>query len=380
MPSATSSAPGRAGDGQTRAAVRDRAGQRRVRLFADPQRDRPGAADAAARRSRREAGAAGGAGARQVAGVSRLVARRPADARSPRDSRAVAGRRRGRSPMSCWCRWRPSTGRATASVMAPGITTTRWSTCARPRPSSPSDGVWGAGNKGRSGPAARRGAGLCANGKESVRFPELENCVSCFIGDVVGKTGRTAISEHLPGMVKRLVARSRRHQRRECRRRFRDHRGDLSGFSRCRRRRGHARQPRLESEGGAGFHRARAASDPAAEFSAPHAGPRRRPGRHQERQACAGHQCHGPRLHGAAQRSLQRSRQGARRLSAARGGGCHRGRFPRRGDQRKAGHGLLLRRPREPRRRHPYACADRRSSDPVRRHRLYERCRHDRRL
>ena len=49
----------------------------------------------------------------------------------------------------------------------------------------------------------------------------------------------------------------------------------------------------------------------------------------------------------------------------ARGGGRHRGRFPRRGVQRKTRHRLFLRRPRQSRGRHPYPCADRRPSDPA---------------
>ena len=69
-----------------------------------------------------------------------------------------------------------------------------------------------------------------------------------------------------------------------------------------------------------------------------------------------------------------------RGLSAARGGGRDRGRFPWRGVEREAGHRVLLRRPRQPRRRHPHPCADRRSPDPRRRHRLHDRRRHDRRL
>ena len=48
--------------------------------------------------------------------------------------------------------------------------------------------------------------------------------------------------------------------------------------------------------------------------------------------------------------------------------------------EREAGHRLFLRRPRQPRGRHPHPCADRRSSDPCRRHRLHDRRRHDRRL
>ena len=104
-------------------------------------------------------------GARQVAGVSRVVARRPADARTARHSRAVARRCRNDSRYHAGA--------------AGGI-----------RPSGPSHRLWrrplrlharafaqgeshhghrhrlrGAGNQGRAGVAARRGAGLCANGK-----------------------------------------------------------------------------------------------------------------------------------------------------------------------------------------------------------------------
>ena len=43
---------------------------------------------------------------------------------------------------------------------------------------------------------------------------------------------------------------------------------------------------------------------------------------------------------------------------------CHRGRYPLRGLERKAGHGIFLRRPRLSRGRHPHPCADRGSSDP----------------
>ena len=54
----------------------------------------------------------------------------------------------------------------------------------------------------------------------------------------------------------------------------------------------------------------------------------------------------------------------------------HRARHALRGDQREAGHGLFLRRPRQPRGRHPHPCADRRSPHPARRHRLHVRRRH----
>jgi len=59
-----------------------------------------------------------------------------------------------------------------------GITTTRWSICARPRRAAHRHRLADAGNKSGSGPAARRGAGLCANGKK-VFDSGAEICVSC---------------------------------------------------------------------------------------------------------------------------------------------------------------------------------------------------------
>ncbi len=53
-----------------------------------------------------------------------------------------------------------------------------------------------------------------------------------------------------------------------------------------------------------------------------------------------------------------------RGLSAGRGRRRHRGRFPLRGVERKAGRRLLLRRPRQPRGRHPHPCADIGPPDP----------------
>ena len=137
-----------------------------------------------------------------------------------------------------------------------------------------------------------------------------------FIGDIVGRSGRTIVNERLPGLIADVEARSRRHQRRERRRRFRHHRSHLQRVDRRRRRRHHARQSRLGSARGAGLHRARAAADPPGQLSQGHARPRRRHGRHQERQARAGHQRHGPHLHGCDGRSLRRGRARARRLRA----------------------------------------------------------------
>ena len=51
-----------------------------------------------------------------------------------------------------------------------------------------------------------------------------------------------------------------------------------------------------------------------------------------------------------------------------------------RDDQREAGDGLFLRRPGEPRRRHPYPRADGGFARAAGRHRVHQRCRHDRGL
>ena len=137
-----------------------------------------------------------------------------------------------------------------------------------------------------------------------------------FIGDMVGRSGRAIVLDRLPELIAEwkldLVVR----QRRERRRRLRHHRGDLPGIHRRRRRRGHARQPCLGPARGAGVHRARAAADPPDQLSARHARPRRRDDRGQERRARAGHQRHGPHLHGSARRSVRGGRARARRLRA----------------------------------------------------------------
>ena len=162
-----------------------------------------------------------------------------------------------------------------------------------------------------------------------------------FIGDIVGRSGRTIVHDRLPGLIARLEARSRRRQRRERRRRLRHHRGDLQRVHRRRRRRHHARQSRLGPARGAGVHRARAAADPPDQLSARHAGPRRRDDRRQERRARARHQRDGPHLHGSARRSVRRDRARACRLSAEDRRRRHHRRHALRGDQREAGDGLF---------------------------------------
>ncbi len=68
------------------------------------------------------------------------------------------------------------------------------------------------------------------------------------------------------------------------------------------------------------------------------------------------------------------------RLRAQARGRRHHRRHPLRGDQREAGDGRVLRRPRLAGGRHPHPCADRRPSGAAGRHRFHLRRRHDRRL
>ena len=109
-----------------------------------------------------------------------------------------------------------------------------------------------------------------------------------FIGDIVGRSGRTAVLERLPGLIADWkldfvvvngenaaggfgITEAIYHE-------FLDAGADVD----------HARQSRLGPARGAGVHRARAAAAPPAQLSARHARPRRRADRGQERRARAG--------------------------------------------------------------------------------------------
>src|SRR6185437_9339385 len=187
---------------EARPADRDHARPYHFRLFADPQRDRSPAADGEAGQARRAACAADGDRARQIADLPQLQRGRPPHARHTRHSRAVAGGGRSgarhhagaarslrcdRSSHRLWRRVLRLQLRTSEKAQA-----RRWHR-ARLR---------GAGNRFRSGLVARRAARLCANGKAGVRFPERLNLRILFVGDVVGRAGRAAVNEHLPGLVR----------------------------------------------------------------------------------------------------------------------------------------------------------------------------------
>ena len=132
-----------------------------------------------------------------------------------------------------------------------------------------------AGNSAGARHGARRAPRSRANGARGDRFSRALSVMRIlFIGDIVGRSGRTIVLERLPGLIA-------------------DWKLDLvvingenaaGGFGiteaiynelhRRRRRRHHARQPRLGPARGAGLHRARAAPDPPGQLSR-----RARPGR-----------------------------------------------------------------------------------------------------
>ena len=224
----------------------------------------------------------------------------------------------------------------------------------------------GPGGRRGSRHGARRAARSCANRARRVRFPVKAAYANSLHRRHRGPQRPAHPARPHAEADRRVEARPRRGQRRERRRRLRHHRGDLQRDDRRRRRRRHARQPRLGPARGAGVHRARAAAGSPDQLSARHAGARRGDGRGQERRARARHQRHGPHLHGPARRSVRRGRPRACRLSAEKRGRRHHRRHALRGDQREAGDGLSLRRPRQPRDRHPH---------PLRRPRITASCR-----
>ena len=84
------------------------------------------------------------------------------------------------------------------------------------------------GSSRRAGDGARRAARSRAN--RDARRSKLKalSMRILFVGDIVGRSGRTIVYERLPGSDSRLEARSGRGQRRERGRRLRHHRSDLS--------------------------------------------------------------------------------------------------------------------------------------------------------
>ena len=193
-----------------------------------------------------------------------------------------------------------------------------------------------------------------------------------FLGDMVGRTGRTAVWERLPGLISRLQARFRHRQWRERRRRLRHHRRDLSRDDRRRRRCGDHRQPCLGPARGAEVRAARGALPAAGQFPQGHAGrgcrrlssPGTAPG-------CWSSNIMGRVfMHPELDDPFQAGRARAGRLPARRAGRCGGHRFPRRGDLGEDVLRAFRRRPRQPGRRHPHAPADRRPPDPEWRHRL----------
>ncbi len=139
-----------------------------------------------------------------------------------------------------------------------------------------------------------------------------------FIGDVIGRSGRAAIAEHVPRLRQQPRAGFRGRQWRKRRRRLRHHRKHRPGVPERGNRLRDARQSRLRPARGAGLHRARAPCPAADQLSAGHAGARVLALRDRRWRTRAGDERHGPRLHGRARRSLRGGGKGAVGLSAGR--------------------------------------------------------------
>ncbi len=128
-----------------------------------------------------------------------------------------------------------------------------------------------------------------------------------FLGDMVGKTGRVAVWDRLPGPHFRSEARLRHRQWRERRRRLRHYRGHLSGNNHCRRRCGDDGQSCLGSKGSGGILRAPRPVSASRQLSCRHARSRFQHLLCSQRRACWRGKHNGPRLHASKRRWTIRS-------------------------------------------------------------------------
>ena len=202
-----------------------------------------------------------------------------------------------------------------------------------------------------------------------------------FLGDVVGRTGRQAVVERAAQAARSATSSISWSSTARTRpaasaspRRFR-------GPARRRRRRGHARQPRLRPEGGAGVHRAPAAAAAARSTIRP-ARPAEACGLFKARNGAdvlvinAMGLIFMPEL-GDPFRAVEREveacglKQGADAILVD---------FHAEATSEKQAMGYFLDGRASLRGRHPHACAHRRRARAAGRHRLHVRCRHVRRL
>ena len=203
-----------------------------------------------------------------------------------------------------------------------------------------------------------------------------------FIGDVVGRSGRAAVLEQVAAPARPLAARFRRRQRRERGGRLRPHRGDLRANSSPPGRCGDARQSRLRPDA-----RRSCSSTASRASSGPANYPSGTPGRgasvieSAKRRAAPGRQRARPHLHGRARRPVRApSSASSASVRWARGATPRSSTSTPRRRARNGRFGHFVDGKASLDRRHPYPCAERRSSHPGRRHGFRHRRRHDRRL
>ena len=170
-----------------------------------------------------------------------------------------------------------------------------------------------------------------------------------FLGDVVGRTGRNAVTTTLPGLRERLKLDFVVVNGENAAGGFGITEAILERAARCRRRRRDARQSRLRPEGGAGLHRApgRVCSGPS---TIPPGTPGRGAGLFKARNGAdvLVINAMGRMFMAELDDPFRAIDARAHRLPAEARRRRHRHRLPRRGDEREAGARPLRRRAREP--------------------------------
>ena len=126
--------------------------------------------------------------------------------RLPPESGASASRRRRRRKsirIFCWCRFLPSTAPAIASAMAPAITICTI-TRLRARKAVIAVGLAFAAQEVPTVPTTPRDArlDLVLTEREVIDLRGALSMRILFVGDVVGRSGRTVVVERLPGLIR----------------------------------------------------------------------------------------------------------------------------------------------------------------------------------
>ena len=170
-----------------------------------------------------------------------------------------------RSRSCCWCRCWPLTRMATGWAMAAAFMTAPWR-CLK----VPAIGIAYAGQEVASLPREAHDR-TPRHGPDRTGLAPLSMNI-LFLGDIIGKPGRDAVTERLALSARAAETRSGHRQWRECRRRLRHHPRHRRGIVRRRRRCDHHRQSLGRPEGNPHLYRDGRPHPAAGELSQGHAG------------------------------------------------------------------------------------------------------------